>query len=327
MFIFWDELFFNIRKFSHIKKGIMKLTRRQTLKFLSTIPLITLNGNLNQKVHDQTQKDVNPRRPKISLNLYSFNDLLRSGQISLDEVIEFCYQQGYDAIDPTAYYFRGYPEVPDDRYLFEFKYKVFIRGLEISGSGIRNDFSNPEKSARQNDLQRIEGWAEACSKMGIPVLRVFAGHEVNDPDIRKKTWSWMMEDFKKCAEIGEKHGVIMALQNHGEFIKNADEVIQIMETIKSPWFGLHLDIANFSEKDVYQEIQKVIGYAVNWQIKEFVMVNGKRMVPDYSRILEIIRENNYSGYLPLETLGEGDPFEKLKVLKEKVTIAIDNIYS
>jgi sugar phosphate isomerase/epimerase len=228
------------------------------------------------------------KRPKLSLNLYSFNQLLQSGNVKLKEVVHYCAGEGYCAIDPTAYYFPGYPEVPDDQYLYDFKRLVFENGLEMSGTGIRNNFSDPNMLNRQHDLQLIERWLLAAQKMGIPVLRIFAGREVTDPDNKKRTMEWMLEDFRQCAELGSKYGVIIALQNHDEFIKTADEIIEIINTINSPWFKLHLDIGSFSVKNVYEEIKKVISYAVNWQVKEFVTIDNKRVEPEYEKIVQYV---------------------------------------
>ena len=44
--------------------------------------------------------------------------------------------------------------------------------------------------------------------------------------------------------------------------------------------------------------------AVTWQIKEKVWTNGVEIPTDLERLAVIIRR---SGYLPLETLGPGDP--------------------
>ena len=78
---------------------------------------------------------------KLSLNVYSFNNPLRAGEIDLFDVLDFCAEYNMDAIDPTGYYFPGYPEVPSDSYINEFKRKAFLLGLDISGTGVRNDFA------------------------------------------------------------------------------------------------------------------------------------------------------------------------------------------
>ncbi len=304
----------------------MTYSRRKSLKYIAAFPFIT-QGVLASKSRTKIHKPFKPvRKPKISLNLFSFNQGLQEGTIQLNEVIQFCAEQGYMAIDPTAYYFPGYPEVPDDRYLFDFKRIVFENSLEISGSGIRNNFSDPDRIRRQQDIQLIENWLVASQKMGIPVLRVFAGSAIADSEDKKKALVWMMDDFKRCADLGGKYGVIIALQNHNEFIKTADEIIEIIEMVNSPWFKLHLDIGSFTVKNVYEEIEKVIPYAVNWQVKELVTLDGKKVEPDYERILRMIKAKGYDGYLPLETLGPGDPKEKLLVLKKKVMKALDRVY-
>lgn len=250
---------------------------------------------------------------KLSLNLYSFNAMLTSGQITLDDIIDFSASVGFDAIDPTAYYFPGYPQVPDDRYLYEFKRKVFLAGLDISGTGVRNDFTTTDPQAISNDLILIESWARAASKLGAPLIRVFAGHSYDRSRDRAEVTKQVIEHFKSCAIIGEKYGVMIAFQNHNDFVHNSEQIIEIIEGVNSPWFGLHLDIGSFSERDPYVEIREVIKYAITWQIKEHVIKNGRKVPADYARIANITKKAGYHGYWPIETLEEGDPREKLKI--------------
>jgi hypothetical protein len=49
---------------------------------------------------------------KFGLNAYSFNEPLRAGEMTLDDVIDYCAQLGLVGLDATAHYFPGYPEVP-----------------------------------------------------------------------------------------------------------------------------------------------------------------------------------------------------------------------
>ena len=242
---------------------------------------------------------------KLSLNAYSFNNKLHNGSMDLFDLLAFCADQGFDAVDATGYYFPGYPEVPSDDYIFEFKRKASVLGIDISGTGIRNDFSNPDSEQRNADIQLIENWVKVASKMGAPLIRVFAGKNIPDDHPKQAVIAWIIEDLKRCVEIGQRHGVMIALQNHNDFIKNSDEVIQIIEGVDSKWFGLQLDIGSFGERDPYQEIERVVQYAITWQIKELVIVNGQKVPTDYRKIIDIIKKANYRGYLPLETLGEG----------------------
>ena len=248
---------------------------------------------------------------KLSLNAYSFNTYLRENKISLDGLLEFCAKLGFDAVDPTGYYFPGHPTPPPDDFLNEFKRKAHILGLDISGTGVRNNFAVADKSAREADIKHIKEWVIVSAKMGAPVLRVFAGKEIPEGYTWDQTAQWMADDLGECTEFGEKHGIIIALQNHAGFIKTSDQVLKIFKMVNSKWLGLHLDIGSFPTPDPYEDIEKVISYAVNWQIKENVKTNNGPQKTDLKKLFKIIHNGNYRGYLPLETLGPGDPYEKV----------------
>ena len=74
--------------------------------------------------------------------------------------------------------------------------------------------------------------------------------------------------------------------------------------------------------DPYEEITKSIKYTVNWQIKEKVFINGAEIETDMDKLMSIIKSSGYKGYLPIETLGEGDPKKKITVLLEKLKKAM-----
>jgi hypothetical protein len=55
-------------------------------------------------------------------------------------------------VDLTGYYFPDYPNVPADDYIYALKRKAFLLGLDISGTGVRNDFANPDENKRKEDI-------------------------------------------------------------------------------------------------------------------------------------------------------------------------------
>ena len=260
---------------------------------------------------------------KISLNAYSFNKPLSDGKMSLDDLLEFCALHKIDGVDLTGYYFPGYPKVPSDEYLFNLKRKAFRLGVDISGSGVRNDFSNPDQNSRNADIVLIKNWIVAAGKIGAPVLRIFTGNIKTDGHPREEVLEWMLKDILECVEFGKNHGVIVAIQNHNDFLQTADQTIEIIEKVNSPWFGLILDIGSFRIGNPYAEIEKTIQYAVNWQIKELVYENGKETKVNLQKLLPLIKSSGYQGYLPIETLGPGDPFQKIPVFLEQVRKAIN----
>lgn len=266
-----------------------------------------------------------PTRVKTSLNAYSFNKPLTAGEMNLDELLEFCAANAFDAVDITAYYFPGYPKVPSDEYLYHIKQKAARLGLEISGTGVRNDFTDPDPVVRNENVQLVKNWIIAAEKLGVPAIRVFSGTADIKGKSREEVVNYLVQDLKECTEFGKNHGVMVAIQNHNDFIKTADQAIEIIKKVDSPWFGLILDIGSFRTGDAYKEIAQCIPYAFNWQLKENLYINETEQKTDLDRLMKIIQPSGYRGYLPIETLGEGDPKIKVPVFLKEVQAAMDKI--
>ena len=288
------------------------MRRRTLLKSLAALPLLTAAGSSLAAVNQNYAARFKP-----SLNVYSFNRLLRDGTIDLFDVLDFCAQYNFDAIDPTGYYFPGYPAVPPDDYINRFKKKAFLLGLDISGTGVRNDFANPDPDKRAADIELVRAWIEVAAKLGSPNLRIFSGKSEHPDHSREQVFEWMAQDIRACCQYGEKYGVLIALQNHNEFLKTAADVDELFKRVDSDWIGLNLDIGSYRAGDPYAEIERNIERAVTWQIKENVWVNGVETPADLKRLAGIIRRSGYRGYLPLETLGPGDPYVKVPALLER----------
>jgi sugar phosphate isomerase/epimerase len=105
---------------------------------------------------------------------------------------------------------------------------------------------------------------------------------------------------------------MIAFQNHDELLKTADEVLALRERVGSPWFGLNVDVGSLRTADPYEEIARLAPYACTWQIKEKLYRRGVEEKTDVRRVFGILREAGYRGYAPIETLGPGDPREKVR---------------
>lgn len=299
----------------------MTINRRS---FLKNAPLggVALATGLHYPSASETRSASDSPHLKLSCNLYSFNAPLRNGEMTLEEVCQFCSDIGFAAVDPTGYYFPGYPEVPSDDYVFQIKKKAFLLGLDISGTGVRTDFSNPDASKRAADVELVRKWVEVAAKMDAPVLRVFAGKGVPEGHSEQQTMDWAVEGIRQCVEYGRQKGVMIVLQNHNELLKTVDQVLYIRNKIPSDWLGINLDIGSLRAGDPYEEIARLAPYAYTWQIKEKIYRNGKEEKPDLKRLMGIIRKSGYRGYIPIETL-EGDPRVQVPRFLAEVRAALE----
>ena len=261
----------------------------------------------------------------LSVNAYSFSDLLMAREkrenqqvYTLFNLIDWCASQNIKALDPTAYFFPTYPEVPSDEYLKKFKDHAAAKGVAISCTGIRNNFASSDPKIRAEGIELAKNWIVASSKIGAPVLRVFAGAI---PEGYENNWDipaqWLIESFKELLPYAKQYGVIIGVQNHGEMLQTAEQCIYILEALDSEWAGLIVDTGNFKTEDPYEDIEQVIPYAVNWQVKESVFGIGNEIRTDIPRLLKIIKDGGYSGYLPVETIPvRGKPYDPFALVTE-----------
>ena len=272
------------------------------------------------------------------LNAYSFSDLLyardsrENNQVyTLFNLLDWCSDKNIKAIDPTGYFFPTYPEPPSDEYLNKFKNRAAELGIVISGTGIRNNFASPDPEIRAQGVELAKEWIVVASKLGAPVLRVFAG---KIPEGYENNWEvpagWMIECYKELIPVAEKNNIKLGIQNHGDMLQTADQCLYILERLDSENVGIIIDIGSFTSDDIYEDIKTLIPYAVNWQIKEFTDGKTKSQRTDYVRLIKILKEESYKGILPIETLkvpGElYDPFQKVIEMKNDLDSAIHLVY-
>jgi len=259
---------------------------------------------------------------KTSLNAFSFNTPLSDGTMTISDLLDFCADSGFEGVDVTGYYFKGYPQVPSDEYLFQIKRKAFRLGIEISGTGVRNDFTIADKIKREQEVALVKNWIEVAAKIGAPVIRIFAGSQKNVGITAEQVTEWMLKDIQTCVDYGKQHGIIIGLQNHNDFIQTASQLNSIIETINSEWLGLIMDTGSYRVNDLYEEIALSVKHAVNWQVKEKIFIKGEEKETDLNKLMGIIKSSGYKGYLPIETLGEGDAKVKVTTLLERLKKAL-----
>lgn len=325
----------------------MKFDRRTFIKNASLASLLAATGvgSLGALTTAQAQiKRIGGSKLKISLNAYSFARLLgagnkgREGGMTLFDLLDFCAKYNFDAVDATGYYFPGYPkELPTDEFINNFKRRAFELGLDISGTGVRNNFTLADKASRAADVKHIKEWVEVAAKLGAPVLRVFAdtqkkalhwdSPEVSNGATRDQVEEWITANLSECAEHGKKYGVIIGVQNHGDFLKTSDDLLNLVKRVNSPWCGVIVDTGYFKTEDPYKDMAKAAPYAVNWQVKTSPFGQDSDIRTDMKKLIRIIRDSAYRGYIPIETLSkkgeEYDPYTVVPKFLEEVLAAIE----
>ena len=329
---------------------------KNRLLLIATLLILSI-GCIFAQGRRQSNKTVNTNRPtgapiehfkkfdtsapyvKVALNAYSFtknlNDYIKgrsNDPMTLFDLIDFCAANKIDALDATGYFFVGYPDVPTDKYIYEVKKYAFRKGVDISGTGIMNNFANPDATARAKDVQRVKDWIDVAAKLGAPVLRVFSGPVPKGYEDRwDEVASWMIPCFKEVAKYGESKGVMVGVQNHGDMMATGEQTVKVLKAVKHPWFGLILDTGYFHTEDPYRDMEMCLDYAINWQIKESALGRESMQPLDLKKVMKMVRKVGYRGYLPVETLSvpgrQYEPFKLVPEFIEKVRKAIEEEFA
>jgi sugar phosphate isomerase/epimerase len=300
-----------------MKKAI---DRRSFLTTTAALPLAAVSGHAGETDHGAAE--TMGSKIRLSCNFYTFNEPLQAGTMSLEAAIDLCGELGFDGIDLTGYYFPGYPKAPPDAYVYETKRRASRLGLDVSGTGVRNDFTVADPEKRGAEVALVKRWVEVAARLGAPMLRVFAGLGVPEGHTREEVEHQIVACLEECVAYGEGRGVMIALQNHDDVFKTAAEVLAIRRRVPSGWFGLNVDVGSVRTGDPYEEIARLAPFAYTWQIKEHVYRRGMQEKIDLRRVFGILRAAGYRGYAPLEILGPGDPRPRLRRFLEEAREAL-----
>jgi sugar phosphate isomerase/epimerase len=248
-------------------------------------------------------------RPQMRLSIaaYSYRqalDLQRKPrpEMTLDDFIDTAARLGVDAVELTAYYFpRTTPE-----YLAHLKGRCTRLGLDVSGTAVGNNFCHSDPRKLEDQLNLVKRWIEHSSRLGAKTLRIFAGNPERG-DSEEKARRRCIEAIQQACDHAGQYGIFLALENHGGITSHIEQMLQLVKAVKHDWFGVNLDTGNFHSRDPYADLTLLAPYAVTVQVKTEIQRPGQRKEEaDLSRIIGILRQAGYRGYVALEYEAEED---------------------
>lgn len=249
-----------------------------------------------------------PSHLKLSLAAYSYRQFLtgKPARMTLFDFVDLAADMGLDAVEPTSYYF---PADVDTTYLHRLKQHAFNLGLDISGTSVGNNFCVPAGPARDAQLALVRTWVDRAAELDAPVIRIFAG-TVPKGGKEEDAVALAIEGIRAALPYAAEKGVSLALENHGGITATPAQILHIVKTVDAPNFGVNLDTGNFHGADPYADLAELAPYAINVQVKTEISRKGARKEDaDLARVVRILRDTKYSGYVVLEYEADEDPMK------------------
>ncbi len=228
---------------------------------------------------------------------------------SILDFIDWCADHNVPGAEVTSYFF---PPDVDEAYLLEVKRHAYLRGVQLAGTAVGNNFALPKGEKLDEQIAYVKQWIDHAAVMNAPHIRVFAGPQPKDMSEAEAVANCQAA-YQECLEYAGRKGVFLGLENHGGIVAEPDNLVAMVRAAKSPWAGINFDSGNFHTEDPYADLAKIAPYAINVQLKMEMKRKGAAgaEAADVPRLLKILREANYQGWFTLEYEVKADPFTEV----------------
>ncbi|MBA4190161.1 MAG: sugar phosphate isomerase/epimerase [Planctomycetaceae bacterium] len=275
----------------------MTLSRRQ---FLATSAALAGTAGLHPPIAlaiDPIKRPSEKPDLKLSLGAYSFNGALnlKKPTMTLFDFIDFAAELPLDAVELTSYYWAE----TTDAYADKLKDYAAKKKLAISGVPVGNNFCIKDEAKLKAEVQKVKDWTQRAAKVGAKTVRIFAGN-LEKGDTLEEAQKRVVASMNECCELAEKLGVLLALENHGGITDTPEHLLELVKPVKSPALGVNIDTGNFHTADPYADIAKIAPYGVVSQVKTEVFPGNKREDADLAKVVKILKDANFHGYVALE---------------------------
>lgn len=253
---------------------------------------------------------------RVGCCAYSYRKYLTKDEMSLEDFLDNAVKMELDGVELTSYYFKS----TDDEYLHELKRQCYLRGLDISGTAVGNRFTVADEAERAKQIQTVKDWIDNAVKLGAPCIRVFAGG-VPKGHTEEEARKWTIDALKECVDYAKPRGVIVALENHGGITATAEGTISMIAAVDSKWLGANLDTGNYRQNP-YESIAKTAPYAVTCHTKVEVPSGASNPELDAKKLVKILDDAGYKGYLSIEYESAEDPMTAVPKFVAKLKEAV-----
>ncbi|MBI4218554.1 MAG: sugar phosphate isomerase/epimerase [Chloroflexi bacterium] len=260
---------------------------------------------------------------KLSLQSLSYRDTLRARKLDLPGLIEKAYELRLDGVDLHSGHFAS----TEPAYLETIRFLAVRRGLHICYIGVSNDFGKPGADLEEQ-VQLVKDWTDVAARLGVPMVRVFGAWMPAGEDAAE-TWSRLVRATNRVVEYARSRRVVLGLHNHnhGCVPATGSEVVRLLESVHDRYYTHILDTGQFKgspgasgrrgnpdpDFDLYESIRVAAPRAVHVRAKIYRIASGEEKWLDYDRIMPVLKELSFNGWMSVVFEGQDELEEDVAV--------------
>ena len=215
-------------------------------------------------------------------------------------------EYGIEAVEFVNQFFKT--KAHDEAYLKDLKTRAKDNGVTcvlimIDGEG---DLSAKDDAKRTQAVENHKKWVDAAAALGCHSIRVNTGSNYSPKDV-----SDAADGCGRLVDYGASNKINIICENHGGPSSNPDALLALIKAVNKPEFGTLPDFGNFPKKkqgsyeiDIYDAIARMMPYAKGVSAKSYDFgSDGNETMLDYARILKIVTDAGYHGFVGIEYEG------------------------
>lgn len=218
--------------------------------------------------------------PKLAVFPKAFmNALCRDGSMSLFEWIELAVKLDVEGLE----WYAGFLEMKDEKNWPEFRKQVEDHGKEIPMMCCSPDFTHPDKSFREKEIEKQKRWIDMTSALGGSYCRVLSGQR--RPELTKDEGVRLaIDSIEACLPYAQKYGVTLIIENHykddfweyPEFAQKMDLFCRIVDQIDHSAFGVNYDPSNtwLAGEDPLELLRRISDRVVTMHASDRYLIEG-----------------------------------------------------
>lgn len=241
-----------------------------------------------------------PQPFKISLAQWSLNRNLRAGEFSNLDFPRIARREfGIDCVEFVDQFFAD--KARDQAYLRDLKNRADGEGVRCHL--IMLDTNGPlgaaEQSARDAAVEKTFSWIDAAKALGCSAVRVNAYGGGGPDELRGR----IAESCARLADYAAERGLNVAIENHGGLSSDPEWLAGVMKAVNKENFGTLPDFGNFpDETDRYRAVEMLMPFAKAVSAKAMRFNDdGSVAETDFWRMMRIVRDGGYFGYVGIES--------------------------
>jgi sugar phosphate isomerase/epimerase len=249
--------------------------------------------------------------------------------MSVFDWIEMASSLEVDGLEMYPGFFTGL----EPEYLDRVRAAIERRGMVMPMLCCSPDFTEPDDAAWRREIERERSMIDVTARLGGRFCRVLSGQR--RPEVSREAGiRRVVQAIEEVLPHAELRGVVLAMENHykdgywqyPEFAQKSDVFLEIVDRIRSPWFGVQFDPSNavIASEDPIELLEKVKARVVTMHASDrylkagftpddlkkaeegpgyaAILVHGVtgQGLNDYPRIFSILREAGFDGWISIE---------------------------